>query len=66
MDCAQQQATARELTSYSGNKNLQKFILSSFSNDEIVHMAKKIVVSLGATSSQISSSMRRSMSFIER
>jgi hypothetical protein len=53
MERAQQQASARDPSSFSGTKHLNKFSLSSFSNDEVVDMAAVLGVSLGKNSSQV-------------
>jgi hypothetical protein len=53
MERAQQQASARDPSSFSGTKHLNKFSLSSFSNDEVVDRAAVLGVSLGKNSSQV-------------
>jgi hypothetical protein len=53
MERGQQQASARDPSSFSGTKHLNKFSLSSFLNDEVVDRAAVLGVSLGKNSSQV-------------
>jgi hypothetical protein len=53
MDRAQQQASARDPSFYSGTKHLNNFTFTSFSHDEVVSRAATLRVSLGRTKSQI-------------
>jgi hypothetical protein len=58
MERAQQQASARDPSSFSGKKHLNKFTLASFSNDVVVRRAAALGVSLGRTSSQVLQSVK--------
>jgi hypothetical protein len=58
MERAQQQASARDPSSFSGKKNLNKFTLASFSDDVVVHRAAALGVSLGRTSCQVLQSIQ--------
>jgi hypothetical protein len=53
MEHAQQKASARDPSSFSGKKHLNKFTLASFSDAVVVCIAAALGVSLGRTSSQV-------------
>jgi hypothetical protein len=58
MERAQQQASARDPSSFSGKKHLNKFTLASFSDDVVVRRAAALGVSLGRTNSQVLQSVQ--------
>jgi hypothetical protein len=58
MERAQQQASARDPSSFSGKRHLNKFTLAYFSDDVVVRRAAALGISLGRTSSQVLQSVQ--------
>jgi hypothetical protein len=53
MERAQQQASARDPSSYSGTKNLPHYTIASFSDEVILSRANKLGVSLGVSNNEV-------------